>query len=332
MVCWKANMVLAWLEVECQMPMYSQMCYENIKSGKLLLELNDSELEAGLGLGNTMHRRKLRLAIEDYRDPSVVKYPAISSVDHIWVSRGWIRELGLSQYCSAFEAQMIDGRLLNVLTRKDMEKYLNVSKKFHQITILHGIRLLRMMEFNKELLVDRRRQSEDNDLDPIVWTNERVAKWCRSVDLGEYADNLRDSGVHGALLVLDPSFGASELAQVLGIHSSKNIIRRHLTAELLSVLIPARDAVDSGETEIKGKQKQKRQRSLSFSSGSRSSMQSDIKRHSLRDSLLLRSQGTKYRPTRTSSDGTDVSTSVYPGVQMRRSFRRSRLRPKSSSQ
>jgi len=51
---------------------------------------------------------------------------------------------------------------------------------------------------------------------------------------------LRDSGVHGALLVLDPSFGASELAQVLGIHSSKNIIRRHLTAELLSVLIPAR--------------------------------------------------------------------------------------------
>lgn len=65
-------MVLAWLEVECQMPMYSQMCYENIKSGKVLLELSDAELEAGLGMGNTMHRRKLRLAIEDYRDPSSV--------------------------------------------------------------------------------------------------------------------------------------------------------------------------------------------------------------------------------------------------------------------
>lgn len=61
------------------------------------------------------------------------KYPAISSADHFWVSRAWIRDLGLSQYCSAFEAQMIDGRLLNVLTRKDMEKYLNVSKKFHQV-------------------------------------------------------------------------------------------------------------------------------------------------------------------------------------------------------
>lgn len=70
MVCWKANMVLAWLEVECQMSTYSQMCYENIKSGKVLLELTDAELEAGLGIVNTMHRRKLRLAIEDYREPT----------------------------------------------------------------------------------------------------------------------------------------------------------------------------------------------------------------------------------------------------------------------
>lgn len=60
------------------------------------------------------------------------------------------------------------------------------------------------------------------------------------IQIKEYADSLRDSGVHGALLVLDPSFGADELAQALGIHSSKNIIRRHLTSELLSVLVPAR--------------------------------------------------------------------------------------------
>ena len=32
--------------------------------------------------------------------------------------------------------------------------------------------------------MERRRKSEENDLDPLVWTNERVAKWCRSVDLG----------------------------------------------------------------------------------------------------------------------------------------------------
>ena len=61
------------------------------------------------------------------------KYPEISSIDHLWVARVWIKDLGLNQYSSAFESQMIDGRLLNVLTKKDMEKYLNVNKKFHQV-------------------------------------------------------------------------------------------------------------------------------------------------------------------------------------------------------
>jgi len=69
MASWKANMVLAWLEVECKMPMYVQMCHDNIKSGRVLLELSDDELERGLGISNAMHRRKLRLAIEEYRDP-----------------------------------------------------------------------------------------------------------------------------------------------------------------------------------------------------------------------------------------------------------------------
>ena len=59
-------------QVECQMPMYSQMCFENVKSGKVLLELSDSDLEAGLGITNIMHKRKLRLAIEEYRSPANV--------------------------------------------------------------------------------------------------------------------------------------------------------------------------------------------------------------------------------------------------------------------
>lgn len=56
---------------------------------------------------------------------------------------------------------------------------------------------------------------------------------------------------------------------------------------MLYLSIISRDAVDSGETDIKGKQKQKRQRSLSFSSGSRSSMQSELKRHSFRVSHCI---------------------------------------------
>lgn len=57
-------------------------------------------------------------------------------MDHLWVSHVWIKDLGLKQYSSVFESQMIDGRLLNVLTKKDMEKYLNVNKKFHQVSYI----------------------------------------------------------------------------------------------------------------------------------------------------------------------------------------------------
>ena len=42
----------------------------------------------------------------------------------------------------------------------------------------------------------------------------------------------------------------------------------------------------STDTELKSKQKQKRKRSLSFNSGSRTSMSSEIKRHSFRVSLV----------------------------------------------
>lgn len=41
----------------------------------------------------------------------------------------------------------------------------------------------------------RRLQSETVDVDPIVWTNQRFIRWARSIDLGEYADNLRGLNV-----------------------------------------------------------------------------------------------------------------------------------------
>ena len=44
-------------------------------------------------------------------------------------------------------------------------------------------------------------QNSTNPNDIVYWTNHRVMEWLRSVDLSEYAPNLRGSGVHGALMV-----------------------------------------------------------------------------------------------------------------------------------
>ena len=37
----------------------------------------------------------------------------------------------------------------------------------------------------------------------MLWSNQRIMHWLRSVDLAEYAPNLRGSGVHGAVMVKD---------------------------------------------------------------------------------------------------------------------------------
>ena len=52
------------------MSQYAQACRENIKSGRMLLECTSSDLEKSLGITNPMHKRKLRLALEDHKGPN----------------------------------------------------------------------------------------------------------------------------------------------------------------------------------------------------------------------------------------------------------------------
>uniref|UniRef100_A0A182QC21 SAM domain-containing protein n=1 Tax=Anopheles farauti TaxID=69004 RepID=A0A182QC21_9DIPT len=237
---WRASQVLAWLEVALGMPQYSGRCAENVKSGKVLLELSDAELETGLGTSHPMHRKKLRLAIEEQRRPELVRYPTIGQLGHTWVASEWLPDIGLPQYAESFMHSLVDARMLDTLSKKELEKYLGVTRKFHQASIVHGIHVLRIMKYDRQAIAMRRLQSENVDTDPIVWTNQRFIRWARSIDLGEYADNLKDSGVHGGLVVLEPSFSGDTMATALGIPPSKNIIRRHLATEFEALILPAR--------------------------------------------------------------------------------------------
>ncbi|KZC05625.1 Kazrin [Dufourea novaeangliae] len=240
---WRAPTVLAWLEVALGMPQYGPRCAENVKSGKVLLELSDAELEAGLGVTHPLHRKKLRLAIEEHRHPSLVRYPCIAQLGHTWVSSEWLPDLGLAQYSESFATNMVDARMLDHLSKKELEKLLGVTRKFHQASIVHGIHLLRMLNYDRQALAVRRHQCEQVDTDPLVWTNQRFIRWARNIDLTEYAENLKDSGVHGALVVLEPSFTGDTMATALGIPPAKHMIRRHLTAELEALVVPARYTV-----------------------------------------------------------------------------------------
>lgn len=54
-----------------------------------------------------------------------------------------------------------------------------------------GIHVLRIVKYDRQTLAMRRVQSENVDTDPIVWTNQRFIRWARSIDLAEYAENLK---------------------------------------------------------------------------------------------------------------------------------------------
>lgn len=61
--------------------------------------------------------------------------------------------------------------------------------------------------------------------DVLVWTNERVLSWVQAIGLKEYAANLLESGVHGALLALDESFDHNALALLLQIPTQCTQVR-----------------------------------------------------------------------------------------------------------
>lgn len=54
-------------------------------------------MECGLGITHPMHRKKLRLAIEEHRQPALVRYPCIAQLGHTWVASEWLPDLGLAQ-------------------------------------------------------------------------------------------------------------------------------------------------------------------------------------------------------------------------------------------
>ncbi|XP_028037095.1 kazrin isoform X3 [Bombyx mandarina] len=302
---WRTPAIIAWLELALGMPQYAAAIADNVKSGKVLLELTDADLEVGLGISQPMHRKKLRLAIEERRRPDLVRNPTIGQLSHAWVAAEWLPDLGLSQYAESFLANLVDARMLDTISKKELEKYLGVTRKFHQASIVHGIHLLRIMKYDRQALAVRRHQCENVDADPLVWTNHRFMRWAHNIDLGEFADNLKDSGVHGGLVVLEPSFTGETMATALGIPPSKSIIRRHLVAEFDALVIPARNMFGH-QIRILG-----RPFSRSVATGLPGiDLSGESRRHSLRGSITRALGVLKPKHERTSPSSSSESSSV----------------------
>jgi len=60
------------------------------------------------------------------------------------------------------------------------------------------------------------------------WSLFRIMEWLRSIELAEFATNLRGTGVHGGLIALEPGFGGEHFATLLQMSQKKTLLRKHL--------------------------------------------------------------------------------------------------------
>lgn len=68
-----------------------------------------------------------------------------------------------------------------------------------------------------------------------------MIKWCDNIGLGQYADHLKESGVHGALVALDETFDANSLALALQIPTNDPQGRQILDREFENLIASATD-------------------------------------------------------------------------------------------
>ena len=78
---------------------------------------------------------------------------------------------------------LVDARMLDHLTKKDLRTQLKLVDSSHRTSLHYGIKCLKLLNFDRDQLEDRRRGCDEGLNDVLVWSNDRVIRWAETIGL-----------------------------------------------------------------------------------------------------------------------------------------------------
>uniref|UniRef100_A0A8R1TS09 SAM domain-containing protein n=1 Tax=Onchocerca volvulus TaxID=6282 RepID=A0A8R1TS09_ONCVO len=245
---WSKEQICEWM-AEIGFSVYVPDVERFVRSGRHLLNMTNQEYEKELLIRNPLHRKRLRCILTS------ISRGIKNSADRMDVHQVllWLDDIGIPQYRESMAENMIDGQMLTLLTAQDLIE-MKITSALHHATIARGVQFLRSVDFHSNRLEKRFNPVSNhfrysinrisNDLihkgacpgEVERWSHYCTCEWLKAIDLAEFTPNLLCAGIHGALMVHEPTFTAETLAEVLQMPTHKTLLRRHLATHFNQLL------------------------------------------------------------------------------------------------